>query len=146
MIFFSTLAVRRTSTGRILSEKNMGLRGYFLKKQKLYMQNLTKERKQPLVVILQRSNFYNIFIRCFWLRIIRRSAYGVQFMDFPSYIFFNDINNGYRAATLKKGFCGCFRLIWLLLLIAVIKKWAERCALQLYGTSLNDVSLSQLTK
>ena len=80
----------------------MGVRGYFLKKRKLYMQNLSKERKQPPVVILQKSIFYNIFILCLWLRIIRRSDYGVQFMNFPSKIFFNDINHGYRAAILKK--------------------------------------------
>ena len=73
------------------------------------MQNLTKERKQPPVVILQKSIFYNIFIQCLWLRIIRRSDYGVQFMNFPSQIFFNDINHGYRAAILKKS------SLWLLL-------------------------------
>ena len=33
--------------------KNMGVRSYFLKKRKPCMQNLTKERKQPPVVILQ---------------------------------------------------------------------------------------------
>ena len=66
------------------------------------MQNLTKERKQPPVVILQKSIFYNIFIWCLWLRIIRRSDYGVQLMNFPSQILFNDINHGYRAAILKK--------------------------------------------
>ena len=66
------------------------------------MQNSTKERKQPPVVILQQSIFYDIFIRCLWLRIIRRSDQGVYFMNFPSQIFFNDINHGYRAAMLKK--------------------------------------------
>ena len=66
------------------------------------MQNLTKERKQPAVVILQNSIFYNIFIRCLRLRIIRRSHYGVQFMNFPSQIFFDDISLGYRAAIFKK--------------------------------------------
>ena len=66
------------------------------------MQNLTKERKQPPVIILQKSIFYNIFIRCLWLRIIGRSDCGVQFMNFPSQIFFSDINHGYRAAILKK--------------------------------------------
>ena len=80
----------------------MEVRSYFLKKRKLYMQNLTKERKQPPAVILQKSIFHNIFIRCLWLRIIRRSDYGVQFMNFTSQIFFNDINHGYRAAILKK--------------------------------------------
>ena len=52
------------------------------------MKNLTKEWKQPPVVILQQANFYNIFILCLWLRIIRRSDQGVQFMNFPSQIFF----------------------------------------------------------
>ena len=33
---------------------------------------LTKEWKQPPVVILQRANFYNIFTLCLWQRIIRR--------------------------------------------------------------------------
>ena len=80
----------------------MGVQGYFLKKQKLCMQNLTKEQKQPPVVILRKSIFYNISIRCLWLRIFERSDYGVQFMNFPSQIFFNDINHGYRAAILKK--------------------------------------------
>ena len=86
----------------------MRVRGYFLKKWKLYMQNLTKEQKQPPVVILQKSIFYNIFIWCLWLRIIRKSDYGVQFMNFLSQIFFNDINHGYRAAVLKKSY------LWLL--------------------------------
>ena len=62
----------------------------------------TKDRKQPPVVILQQSIFYNIFIRCLWLRIIRRSDEAVYFMNFPSHIFFNDINQGYRAGILKK--------------------------------------------
>ena len=76
--------------------------GCFLKKRKLCMQNLTKKRKQPLVVILQQSIFYNTFIPCLWLRIIRRSDEGVSFMNLPSHIFFNDIYHGYRAAILKK--------------------------------------------
>ena len=31
--------------------------------------------------------------------------------------------------------CGCFRLIWLWLIIAIMKRYAERCAMQLYRTS-----------
>ena len=72
------------------------------------MQNLTKEWKQPPVVILQQANFYNIFILCLWLRIIRRSDQGVQFINFPSQIFFNDINHGQKASLLKKNY------LWLL--------------------------------
>ena len=66
----------------------MVLRVQFLKKRKFRMQNLGKEWKQPPGVILQQKNFYNIFILCLWLRIIRRSDQGVQFMNFPSQIFF----------------------------------------------------------
>ena len=40
------------------------------------MQNLTKERKQPPVVILQQATSYNIFILCLWLRTIKRSIQG----------------------------------------------------------------------
>ena len=36
----------------------------------------------------------------------------------------------------RKVLCGCFCLIWLWLLIAIMKRCAERCALQLYRTSL----------
>ena len=58
-------------------EGDMEVRGYFLKKQKLCVQSLAKERKQPAVVILQQSIFYNIFFQYLWLRIIRRSDQGV---------------------------------------------------------------------
>ena len=78
----------------------MWVRCQSLKKLKLCLQNLTKEWKQPPVVILQQANFCNIFILCLQIRIIRRSDQGVQLMNFPSQIFFNDI--GYKAALLKK--------------------------------------------
>ena len=52
------------------------------------MQNLMKEWKQPSAVILQQANFCNVFNLRLWLRIIRRSDQGVQFMNFPSQIFF----------------------------------------------------------
>ena len=80
----------------------MGVRGQFLKKRKLCLQNLTKEWKQPPVVILQQTNFCNIFILCLWLRTIRRSDQGVQFINFFSQIFFNSINHGYKVVLLKK--------------------------------------------
>ena len=81
----------------------MEVQGYFLKKQKLCVQSLAKEQKQPAVVILQQSILYNISIRCLWLRIIRRSDQSVQLMNFSSKIFFNNINHAYSAALLKNG-------------------------------------------
>ena len=103
MIFFLTLIVKRPfHRGDFIWKGDMGVQGYFLNKQKLCMKNLTKERKQPQVAILWQSIFYNISIRYLWLRIIRRSDQGVQFMNFPSQIFFNDFNHSQRAALLKK--------------------------------------------
>ena len=56
-------------------------------------------------------------------------------MNFPSQMFFNDINHGYGVATLKRKY-GFFRSLWLWLLIAIMKRCAEPCALQLHCTSL----------
>ena len=78
----------------------MGVQGQFLKKRKLCLQNLTKEWKQPPVVIVQQAKFCNIFILCLQIRIMRQSDQGVQLVNFPSQILFNDI--GYKAALLKK--------------------------------------------
>ena len=109
LFFFLTLTVRGPFSKKDFKwKKYMGVQGYFLKKRKFCMHNLTKERKQPPVVILQQAIFYNIFISWLWLRIIRRSYQGVCFMNFPSKRFFHDINHGYRAAILKKNF------LWLL--------------------------------
>lgn len=37
----------------------------------------------------------------------------------------------------QKIICGCFRCLWLWLLIIIMKRCADRCALQLHQTSLN---------
>ena len=58
--------------------------------------------------------------------------------------FFNDINHGYRVATLKKKIVAS---LWLCVLIAIVKRCAEPCALQLYCTSLIYVhSKSKVTE
>ena len=72
-----TLTVTGLSIGRVLNEKGGGgggERGYFLKRRKFCMQSLTKERKQPPVVILQQAIFYNIFILCFWLKVVKNQS------------------------------------------------------------------------
>ena len=57
-------------------------------------------------------------------------------MNFPLHIFFNDIIQGYRAAILKKKFLWLLASYMVWLLISIMKRCAERCALQLYQTSL----------
>ena len=102
IIFFNFDCQKTIPQEGFCMERGIEVRGFFLKKRKLCVQSLAKEQKQPAVVILQQSIFYNTSIRCLWLRIIRRSDQGVQFMNFPSKIFFNNINHGYSAAILKK--------------------------------------------
>ena len=133
------------SIGKTLSEtSNIGARGQFLKRRNLCLHDLTKQQKQPLVIILQLTNFCNIFILCHWLRIIRRSDQGVQFTNFPSQILFKDINHGYKAALLKKNSLWLLFFVWMWLFIAIMKRCAERCALQFYCTSLKLTSHSIL--
>ena len=127
----------------------MEVLGYFLKKQKLCVQSLAKEQKQPAVVILQQLIFNNISIWCLWLRIIRRSDQGVQFIKFPSKIFFDNINHGYSVALLKKS------SLWVLpsyMVVATYCYYKKDCrtmhiAIVLYllkkESQLNEVYLGQ---
>ena len=103
MIFFLTFDYKRKfpQEGFLVKQKNGDAGLIPVKTEALYAE-LKKERKQPPVVILQQVIFYNIFILCLWLRIITRSSQGVQFMKFPSQVFFNDINYGFIVCILKK--------------------------------------------
>ena len=59
---------------------------------------------------------------------------------------FNDINHGYRAAILKKNSLWLLSHTWLWLVICIMKRCTERCALQLYQTSfIHQVSLLRET-
>ena len=67
-------------------------------------------------------------------------------MNFYLQTFFNDINHGYKAALLKENFLlyGWFPFIWMWLLIAIMKRRAERRTLWLYHTSLSILILFQM--
>ena len=73
--FFPTLTVRGPFHRKDFKWKKYG--GTGLISEKLSMQNLTKEQKQPLVASLQHAIFHNIFILWLWLRTIRRSVQGI---------------------------------------------------------------------
>ena len=120
----------------------MGVRGQFLKKRKLCLQNLTKEWKQPPVVILQQVNFCNIFILCLQIRIIRRSDQGVQLMNFPSQIFFNDI--GYKAALLKKNSQWLLSIYMDVASYCYYEKWRRTNALLKYFYSFSAAELNNI--
>ena len=99
------------SIGRILSEKKYVSTGLISEKTDVLYAELNEERKQPPVVILEQAILYIIFILYLCLRIIGTSD---QFMNFPSQIFLNNINHGYRAVILKK------YSFWLLLFYMIV--------------------------
>ena len=53
-------------------------------------------------------------------------------MSFPPQIFLTILIMVTEQLYWRKVLCGCFRLIWLWLLIANMKRCAEQCELQLY--------------
>ena len=83
--------------------------GLFSKKTEALHAEL-KERAEAATSSYSAVVHFLQYIYCgLWLRIIRRSDQCVQFICFPSMIFFNNINHGYRAAIMKKS------SFWLLL-------------------------------
>ena len=63
--------------------------------------------------------------------------------QFPSQTFFNDINHGYRAAILKKNYLWLFPFY--MVVATIMKRCADRCALQLYQTSLRHLVFVKIT-
>ena len=124
--YFKT-EIENHSIGKISSDKKICSHGLsFWKKRKIYLQNLTKEWKQPPVVILQQATFlqymYSMLVDKNHQKIQSRClAHEFSFTD-----IFNNINDGYKAALLKKIIWGCFQFIWMWLLIVITKTGAER--------------------
>ena len=85
----------------------MGVRGQFLEKQKLCLQNVTKEWKQPPVVIRNRRVLqytYSMLVAKNYQKIRSRCLlHEFSFTD-----IFNNVNYGNKAALLKK------KSLWLL--------------------------------
>ena len=61
-------------------------------------------------------------------------------MNSPSQIFLTILITITEPLYWSKTICGCFCLIWLWLLIAIMKWSAERCALQLHRASLKIIA------
>ena len=144
MIFVLTLAVKDTSIGRIFIEKkNMGVRDYFLKKRTLYMQSLMKEQKQPQVVILQKSIFYNYLFGACGQESLEDPIKVFSLWIFLHIYFFMTLIMVTGQLYWRKVLCDCFHFIWLWLFIAIIKRSTERCAQQLYRSSLSFVNFPE---
>ena len=137
MIFFLTLTVRGPFHRKDFKWKKRRYGVSFWKNGSLYIElneraetatgsySGTGDSLQHIYSVPVSKNHRNIRSRCL--------VHEFSFTD-----IFNDINHGYRAAILKKNLCGCFHFIWLWLLISIMKRCAERCALQLHHTSLRD--------
>ena len=138
MIFFLTLTVRGPFHRKDFKWKKYGGTGLISEKTEVLYAELneraeaatgsysgTGDSLQHIYSVPVSKNHRNIRSRCL--------VHEFSFTD-----IFNDINHGYRAAILKKSLCGCFHYTWLWLLISIMKRCAERCALQLHHTSLRD--------
>ena len=123
------------SIARILRETKYGVTGLISENTEAFYAELNKKAEAVTISYSVRTDFLQIFILCLWLRPIRRSDQGVKFMNFPSQRFLMISIMVSEKLYRRKIICGCFGFIWLWLLIAVMKT-CERCALQLYRTSL----------
>ena len=133
--FFLSLTVRQSFHRKDFKWKNIW--GYGVN-----FWNLTKERKQPPVVILHQATFYNIFILCLSQDLIKVLSSWI----FLHRYFLTILIMVKEYLYCKKILCGSFRFIWLWLLIAIMKRGAERCALQLYRTTLKAVFVLKIFK
>ena len=86
--------------------------------------SVTGDSLQYIYSVPVSKNHRNIRSRCL--------VHEFSFTD-----IFNDINHGYRAAILKKNYFWLLPFYMMWLLISIMKRCAERCALQLYQTSLS---------
>ena len=119
--FFSNFDCQRTFPLEGFYVKKIGSTGSIAEKMEVLNAEFN-ERAEPVVTsnysvtlfcifckYTVKNNYsviilYSIFILCQWLRIIRPSSQDVWFMNFPSQIFYNNIDHGYRAAILKEIF------------------------------------------
>ena len=103
MVFFLTSTVRRSFHRKDFKWKKCRGTGLFSEKTEAFHAELNERAVAAASSYSAAVDFLqNIFIPCLWLKVIRRSDQGVSFKNFPSHIFFSDINHGYRAAILKK--------------------------------------------
>ena len=100
--FFLTLTVRRSYHWKDFRWKKIGDTGLLSQETEALHAELNQRGEAATSSYSAAVNFYNISIRCLRLRIVGRSDQSVSLINFPSHIFFNDINHGYRAAVLKK--------------------------------------------
>ena len=133
MIFILTLDF---SIGRILREKKYECTGLISEKTESLYAEHNERAEAASSSYFATTVFYNIFILSLWLRIKRRSDQGVCSWIFLHRSFLTILIMVTEHLYWKNILCGCFCFIWLCLLIAIMKRWAERCALQLYRNSL----------
>ena len=136
MIFFLTLTVWGPFHRKDLRWKKTWGTGLLSVKTEALFAELNKKVEAATSSYSATSDFYNIFILFLWLGIIRRSNESVYFMNFPLQIFLTILIMVTEQQHWRKIICGYFRFIWLWLRTAIMKRCAERCALQLYRTSL----------
>ena len=88
MFFFLILTVQGDIHRKDFKWKNIWRYGVNFWKCSFLYAELKKRAKAPSNSYSVTEDFYNIFIMCLWLRIIRTTDQYVQFLNFPPQIFF----------------------------------------------------------
>ena len=135
MIFFLTLTVSWPFHMKDLKWKKYGGAGLVSEQLEALYAELN-ERVEAAYIYIYLQYIYSVHVTKNLQNIqSRQLVHEFFFTD-----IFNDINHGYRAAILKKNYSWLhpfYIAVWLL--ISMIKRWPERCALHLYNTA--DLSL-----
>ena len=143
MIFFLILTVRGTFHRKDFKSKKIW--GYFLKKTEVLYSEHNKRAEAAKSSCSAACNFLQYIDSMIMAKdhLKMRSRCLVHKFSFKD--IFKDINHGLRGATLKKILYGCFHFLWLWLLIAIMKRCAEPCTMQLYCTSLIETRKKENT-
>ena len=114
------------SIRRILSEKNMGVRGNYWKNGNFVCRTQQKgESSHQLLFCNRRFSTVYLFCLCLWLRIIRTSNRGVH--EFPSQIFFNRVIHSCRETILKKNSLWLLPFYMTVAIIVIMKRRMMHC-------------------
>ena len=102
--FFLIWLSENISIGRILSKIKYGVTGLLSEKTGALYAEFNEIAEAAIISYYPTGDFLICIILFLWPRIIRRSYQGVQFINFQSQVFLNDINHGCRAAIMKKNY------------------------------------------
>ena len=129
-----TLTVKGTSHRKDFKWKKYGGTGLISEKTEALYVELNERAAAAISSYSAPDDFSQHTYSVFWLRIKRKSKVFSSWIFLHKY-FLTILIMVNEQLYWRKIICGCFRIcLWLL--ISIMKRCAERCALHLYHTSL----------